>query len=158
MDSNRTASRRDFLRATTAGLAVLGGGALLTCVGGCSDTSVGSVGLTGKKVQLTLADNPTLVPVGGSIRKAFTEGNGGKPVIVVHTATNKFQTMSTTCTHEGEVIGNPNGNKAICPRHGAQFSTAEGNFGANVGGQSTSAIQTFVTTFDAVNGIIEISL
>lgn len=100
------------------------------CPGGCSDTSVGPVDLTGKKVQLTLADNSALVAVGGSVRNTFTEDNGGKLVIVVRTAANKFQTMSTTCTHEGEIIGNPNGNKAICPRHGAQFSAAEGNFGA----------------------------
>lgn len=160
MDSNQTAgtSRRDFLKITTAGLTVLGGAVLLTCVGGCSDNSIGPVALTGKKVQITLADNPELATVGGSVRKTFTEGNDGKPVIVVRTASNKFQTMSTTCTHEGETIGTPNGNKVICPRHGAQFSTAEGNFGANIGGQSTTALQTFVTTFDAANGIIEISL
>ena len=47
--------------------------------------------------------------------------------------------------------------KVICPNHGAQFSIADGNFGKNIGGQSTADLQTFETTFNPTNNTLTIT-
>jgi Rieske Fe-S protein len=148
-------SRRTFLKATGQ-LTVLGGVFTLgSCLGGCSD-DVASVPLTGTKVTLTLSAEPGLQSVGGFIRRVFTGNNNNLAVIVVRTAEKKFQTMSTLCQHESGSVQAPVSGKAVCNLHAAQYSTSEGNFGANIGGQSAPNLQTFVTEFNESTGVITI--
>ncbi len=150
-------SRRSFLKAAGQ-LTVLGGVISLgSCLGGCSSNSVSPAGNTGVKVTLTLANEPTLAAVGGSIRRVFSGNNNNLPVIVVRTADKKFRTMSTLCQHEGGSVQAPSGSKAICNLHQAQYSIAEGNFGQNIGGQQAPTLQIFVTDFDEAAGIITIT-
>lgn len=149
-------SRRTFLKATGQ-LTVLSGVLTLgSCLGGCSDSTT-SVPLTGNKVTLTLAGEAALQTVGGFIRRAFTGNNNNLPVIVVRTADKKFRTMSTLCQHESGSVQAPSSGKAVCNLHAAQYSTAEGNFGANIGGQSAPNLQTYVTEFNESTGVITIN-
>lgn len=112
----------------------------------------------GEKVTLTLANELGLQSVGGSIRRTFGNNNNGLPVIVIRTAQDKFRTMSSYCTHQGGSVSSPSGGKAICSNHGAQFGTSEGNFAQNIGGQSASSLQEFITTYNSSTGIITISM
>jgi nitrite reductase/ring-hydroxylating ferredoxin subunit len=36
----------------------------------------------------------------------------------------------------------------VCPKHGAEFGTSEGNFAQNIGGQSSPSAQTFNVTYN----------
>ena len=153
---SNNAGRRNFLK-TISALPVLSGAAVMAmCSGGCSDDS-SSVALTGEKVTLVLANETALLTVGGSIRRAFGANmNSNRPVIVVRTAQDKFRAMSSYCPHEGGSVGSPTSGKAVCSKHGAQFSVSEGNFGSNVGGENTANLQTFNVTFDQTAGTITI--
>jgi nitrite reductase/ring-hydroxylating ferredoxin subunit len=98
---------------------------------------------------LILANESELQKIGGAIRRSFGANmNSNRPVIVVRTAQDKFRAMSSYCPHEGGSIGVPTGNKAICPKHGAEFGLSEGNFAQNIGGESSSAAQTFNVTYN----------
>ena len=66
--------------------------------------------------------------------------------------------MSSKCPHEAGSVAAPSGGKAICSKHGAQFGTSEGNFAQNIGGESTSSLQEFITTYNSSTGIISISM
>jgi nitrite reductase/ring-hydroxylating ferredoxin subunit len=145
-----TVDRRQFMR-TMGILPIVSGAVVMSlCTTGCSDDDDNPTSpLTGETVTLTLANEPTLLEVGGFIRRAFgANKNGNRPVIVVRTAQDKFRAMSSYCPHEGGSIGIPSGNKAICPSHGAEFGTSEGNFAQNIGGQSSPSAQTFAVTYD----------
>ncbi|HRE56910.1 MAG TPA: Rieske 2Fe-2S domain-containing protein [Candidatus Kapabacteria bacterium] len=144
--------RREFIKV----LSVAAASCTSTCLYACSESTSSPVTLTGKKIEVRLEDNPTLLTVGGSVRKTFSEVNNGRPVLIVRTSQTSFRTMTMICTHQGSTINNPtnNVNKVICPNHGAQFSIADGNFGKNIGGQSTADLQTFETTFNPTNSTI----
>lgn len=148
-------NRRNFMK-TIGILPVVSGAAIMAICQGCSDTSTSP--LTGETVTLTLANESSLQSVGGSIRRTFGNNNNGLPVIVIRTAQDKFRTMSSYCPHEGGSVSSPSGGKAICSRHGAQFGTSEGNFAQNIGGESTSSLQEFITTYNSSTGIISISM
>jgi len=66
----------------------------------------------------------------GSI-KGFT-ARGRK--ILVANVNGKFYAMDSVCSHMGGNLlnGKLNGNKLICPRHGAQFNVANGQVIKNV--------------------------
>ena len=154
-EQSNKAGRRNFLK-TISALPVLSGAAVMAmCSGGCSDSS--TVAFTGEKVTLVLANETALLTVGGSIRRAFGANmNSNRPVIVVRTAQDKFRAMSSYCPHEGGSVGSPTSGKAVCSKHGEQFSVSEGNFGSNVGGENTANLQTFNVTFDQTAGTITI--
>lgn len=146
--------RRDFIKILTVAAASCAS----ACLYACSEDTSSPVTLTGKKIEVPLQDNPSLLTVGGSVRKTFSEANNGRPVLIVRTSETSFRTMTMICTHQGTTINNPSDNKkVICPNHGAQFSIAEGNFGKNIGGQSTADLQTFETTFNPSNNTITIT-
>jgi hypothetical protein len=86
LPEGETMNRRNFMK-TFSVLPVLTGMATISlCSGGCSDESPADVALTGAKVTLVLANEPTLQAVNGFIRRSFGTNNGGNPVIVVRTA------------------------------------------------------------------------
>jgi nitrite reductase/ring-hydroxylating ferredoxin subunit len=148
-------NRRNFMK-TIGILPVVSGAAIVALCQGCSDSSTST--LTGEIVTVTLANEPNLQSIGGSIRRTFGNNNNGLPVIVIRTAQDKFRTMSSKCPHEAGSVAAPSGGKAICSKHGAQFGTSEGNFAQNIGGESTSSLQEFITTYNSSTGIISISM
>ena len=145
-------SRRDFLRALSAGAATLPAVSLLASQEGCKqDMGVNPSPVTGQKVTLTLANESALQSAGGSIRRTFDGNNGGNAVLVVRVSESgaaDFKTMSVVCTHAGCAVNNPAGGQVRCPCHGSTFGAQAGNFAANLSGPAPSPLQTFPTTFD----------
>jgi nitrite reductase/ring-hydroxylating ferredoxin subunit len=155
---NRKINRREFnqalTRLTAAGLALAPCGALLSACGSESsdgsnattaDPSSYSVNGSGQLV-INLSVETGLSSVGSFIRKSYTGFNGGRGLIIVRTGASDYRAMSIVCPHAGAFIDAPSGGKAICPRHSAEFSVSQSNFGANIGGQSSSAATTFTAT------------
>ena len=146
-------TRRNFLKTTTS-LGTIGSVAWLAELQACANdnpTGPTDASLTGQKVTLTLANEPALQNVGGFIRRAFSNNNGGKAVLVIRVAsggTDSFKTMSTICTHEGCDVNNPASGQSSCPCHGSVFSTQSGDFGRNIVGPAPRPLQTYQTTFD----------
>ena len=118
--------------------------ALAACaVSGADITSPGSVGATVK-----VSDYAALASVGGV---AVTTLNG-TPVAIVRTSTTSFITLSRICPHQGSTIGQISGGFR-CPNHGATFNTT----GTWTGGQRTSNMRSYTTTYDAAAGTLTIS-
>jgi len=147
-------SRRHFLKTVTVGVTAMSGMAWLASLEACTSANngVSPEPLTGQKVKLTLANEPSLQNVGGFIQRSFGNNtNGNNPVIVVRTASSgagAFQTMSVICTHAGCAVSNPAGGQVNCPCHGSVFSAQAGNFAAVLGGPAPAPLQTFATAFD----------
>ena len=117
--------------------------ALAACAGaGESSTAPTSVGATVK-----ISDYAALANVGGV---AVTSING-TPVAIVRTASTSFITLSRVCPHQGSTINTtPTG--FTCPNHGATF----GPTGTWTGGQRTSSMRSYATTYDSVAGTLTI--
>ncbi len=133
--------RRKFISfgayaAAAAALAGCGAG------GGADATSPSTVGATVK-----ISDYATLANVGGV---AITTVSG-IPVAIVRTSTTSFITLSRICPHQGSTI-NQISTGFRCPNHLAQFDTT-GNW---VGGQMTSNMRSYSTSFDASTGTLTI--
>jgi thiosulfate dehydrogenase [quinone] large subunit len=117
--------------------------ALAACaVSGTSITSPGSVGATVK-----IADYAALASVGGV---AVTSLNG-TPVAIVRTSATTFITLSRICPHQGSTINQITGGFR-CPNHGATFNST----GTWTGGQRTSSMRSYTTTYDAAAGTLTI--
>lgn len=132
--------RRVFLtRATLAAAAT----ALAACGGGGSDpTSPASVG-----ASLRVADYPALASVGGIASLTLS----GTPIAVVRTGAATFVTLSRVCPHERTTV-NQSGSGFLCPNHQARFDAT----GTWVGGQRTSNLTAYATTYDAAAGTLQI--
>lgn len=132
--------RRTFI----AQSALMAAAALLAaCAGGDISTAPATVSTT----TLKLSDYPALASVGGA---AMVTISGG-PFAVVRTGTSSFVTLSRVCTHQGGIV-NYTGSGFLCPNHGAQFSSN----GTWVGGERTSSLRSYLTTYDATAGTITI--
>lgn len=133
--------RRKFL---SLGAYAAAAAALAACAagGGTDATSPGSVGATVK-----VSDYAALASVGGV---AVTTLNG-VPIAIVRTATSTFLTLSRVCPHQGSTI-NQISTGFRCPNHLAQFDTT-GNW---VGGQRTSSMTSYSTSYDATAGTLTI--
>lgn len=119
--------------------------ALAACAvsgGGTSITSPGSVGAT-----IKLSDYAALASVGGV---AVTSLNG-TPIAIVRTSSTTFLTLSRVCPHQGSTINQITGGFR-CPNHGATFNTT----GTWTGGQKTSNMRSYTTTYDAAAGTLTI--
>jgi Rieske Fe-S protein len=126
-------NRREFLAvscASTAAIALVGCG--LTGPGGGPPDSV--------SLTLKVSDYASLAAAGGV---AFVTENGGTPLAVVRTGAASFLALSRICPHQGGQI-NQGGPAFQCTVHGAQFD-AHGNW---VGGQSTSSMRSYPTSYD----------
>lgn len=97
---------------------------------------------------IRVSDYPALASVGG-IAMVTVQGN---PMAVVRTGTNTFVALSRVCPHAGSIV-NQSGTGFLCPNHGAQFA-ANGTW---VGGQRTSNMTAYATTYDSAAGTITIS-
>ena len=142
-DANHAADgigRRTFL----AQSALLAAGALLaSCMGGDVATAPTTISSTTLKVS----DYPALASVGGIAMVSIS----GAPMAVVRTGTASFVTLSRVCPHQGNLV-NQNGNAFLCPGHGARFA-ADGTW---IGGERTSSLRSYATTYDATAGTITV--
>ena len=132
--------RRTFI----AQSALLAAGALLAaaCAG-----EISTAPTTISSTTLRVADYPALASVGGI---ALVTISGG-PFAVVRTSSTSFVTLSRVCPHQGNIVS-PSGSGFLCPGHGARFS-ADGTW---IGGQPTSSLRSYATSYDAAAGTITV--
>jgi cytochrome b6-f complex iron-sulfur subunit len=131
--------RRAFLTRAMLGAAVL---ALAACGAGAGTTAP----FTGT-ASLNINDYPALANVGGVALVTLN----GSPVALVRNSETSVLALSRVCPHQGGTI-NTGGGGFICTRHGAQFNLT----GQWVGGQPTSNMRSYATTFDAGTGALTI--
>ena len=132
--------RRQFLlRGALAAAAV----ALAACAG-VSETTGPNTSASG---SIKVTDYPALANVGGVALVTIQ----GSPVAVVRTSSTNFIALSRICPHQGQTIQAVS-NGFYCPGHGAQFSLN----GTWQGGQPTSNMQSYATTYDATTSTLTI--
>ena len=133
--------RRTFL----AQSALLAAGALLAACAAGDATAPGTT--INSTTDIKVSDFPALASVGG-IALVNISGN---PMAIVRTGDASFVTLSRICPHQGSTI-NPNGSGFLCPGHGARFSAT----GQWQGGERTSNMRSYSTSYDATAGTITI--
>ncbi len=134
--------RREFVVQSSMTL-----GALLLAA---CQTGIDTSPLSGS-VIVTVANHPGLANVGGIV--LVTETN--TPVALERTGASSFVAYSLICPHQGGTV-QLTSNTSIpfqCPVHGAQFNSS----GVNVGGQGTSSLSRYTTTYDATTNTVTIS-
>ncbi|MEO7083610.1 MAG: Rieske (2Fe-2S) protein [Gemmatimonadaceae bacterium] len=77
---------------------------------------------------------------------------GGAQLAIVRTDTASFVALSRVCPHQGGIV-NRSGSGFQCPVHGATFNST----GVWIGGQRTSSLHAYSTSYDATTGILTIS-
>ncbi|HEX7979059.1 MAG TPA: Rieske (2Fe-2S) protein [Gemmatimonadaceae bacterium] len=133
--------RRTFL----AQSALLAAGALLAACAASDATAPGTT--INSTSDIKLSDFPALASVGGVALVNIS----GNPMAIVRTGDASFVTLSRICPHQGSTI-NPSGSGFLCPGHGARFSAT----GQWQGGQPTSNMRSYATSYDAAAGTITI--
>ena len=132
--------RRQFLSA--AALAAIGA-MLAACAGADSTAPVLSGSAT-----VNANDYASLSSVGGVALVTVS----GAPLAIVRTGTSSFVALSRRCPHQGTTV-NAISSGFLCPNHGAQFDTT----GRWVGGERTSNMTSYSTSYNASTGIITIN-
>jgi cytochrome b6-f complex iron-sulfur subunit len=133
--------RRTFL----AQAAIMAAAAALAACGAGAESAT-APDLSGS-TTIRLADQPALANVGGVALISIAS----KPFAVVRTGSSTFVTLSRICPHQGSTV-NPTSAGFLCPNHGAQFTST----GTWVGGQPTSSLRSYPTSYDAAAGTITI--
>jgi Rieske Fe-S protein len=133
--------RRTFL----AQSALLAAGALLAACAAGDATAPGTT--ISSTTDIKVSDFPALASVGG-IALVNVSGN---PLAIVRTGDASFVTLSRICPHQGSTI-NPSGSGFLCPGHAARFSAT----GQWQGGERTSNMRSYATSYDAAAGTITI--
>lgn len=136
-------ARRTFLVQSALMVAAT---ALAAC-GGSLDTAP-SIPTTGSSNTISIASYPSLSAVGGIAVLSI----GNVPLAIVRTGDASFIALSRICPHQGGTI-QQSGTGFQCPIHGARFSDT----GQWVGGQSTSNMHAYTTSYDATAGTLTIS-
>ncbi|HEY2067091.1 MAG TPA: Rieske (2Fe-2S) protein [Gemmatimonadaceae bacterium] len=137
-----TIGRRTFLVQS----AILAAGAALAACGAAGgDITVPSVPANS---SIRVSDYPSLSGVGGVAMVTL----GGAPVAIVRTSASSFVALSRVCPHQGGTVGQ-SGSSFVCPVHGAQFDLS----GHWIGGQPTSSLHQYATSYDAASGTLSIS-
>jgi cytochrome b6-f complex iron-sulfur subunit len=131
--------RRTFLTRTMMGAAVL---ALAAC--GVGDGATAPFSGT---ASVNINDYPALANVGGVALVTLNDSQ----LALVRNSTTSVLALSRVCPHQGGTI-NTSGGGFTCTRHGAQFNVT----GQWVGGQPTSNMRSYATTFDPGTGALSI--
>ena len=131
--------RRTFLSRAMLGAAMV---ALAACA--ASDATGPSFSGT---ASINVSDYPALATVGGVALVTLN----GSPLAIVRDSATSVVALSRVCPHEGATV-NTSTNGFTCPRHGAQFSTT----GVWQGGQRTTDLRSYATTFDTSTGVITV--
>lgn len=132
--------RRTFL----AQSAILAAAAALAACGAGSDVTAPTLS---ESTSIKVSDYPALASVGGVALVTLS----GSPFAIVHTDASTYLALSRVCPHKGSIV-NFTGNGFLCPNHGAQFTET----GTWVGGQRTSSLRSYPTTFDSTTGTLTI--
>lgn len=124
--------------------------AAIATLNACGSLGVGDV--TAPSVpassSIKVSDYPSLANVGGVALVSL----GSAPVAIVRTSTTSFLALSRVCPHQGGSI-NLSGNEFVCTRHGATFNLN----GGWTGGQRTSNMFQYMTSYDSASGTLTIS-
>jgi cytochrome b6-f complex iron-sulfur subunit len=91
---------------------------------------------------------PSLAAVGGVAMVTVS----GAQLAIVRTGTSSFVALSRVCPHQGGTIQQV-GSEFQCPVHGATFSQT----GQWIGGQRTTNMHSYTTSYDATTGKLAIS-
>ena len=134
--------RRGFLE-QTARLAAI---SVLVGAGGCAVGSPTGPSLS-QPLTLSLADYPALASSGG-VQRINT---GGSPIAVVNLGGGAYTALSLVCPHQGSTV-QWTGSAFVCPNHGARFAS-DGHW---TGGQPTSNLVEYPTSFDAAAGTVTV--
>jgi cytochrome b6-f complex iron-sulfur subunit len=97
--------------------------------------------------SIKVSDYTTLAAVGGIALVNIASAQ----LAVVRTSASSFVALSRVCTHQGGIV-NPSGGGFLCPNHGAMYSAT----GQWIGGQPTSSLHTYTTSYDAATGVLSI--
>lgn len=143
--SNCEIGRRTFLIQSALAAAAA---ALAACgnIGGLGDSN-NSPNLDGS-ATIKVSDYPALANVGGVAMVSVSN----IPMAIVRTGSSSFLALSRICPHQGGTIGKIS-NGFQCPVHGATFDQT----GHWVGGQPTSNMHAYTTSYDAAAGTLTIS-
>lgn len=124
---------------------ILAAMAALAACGGSGESTAPNVPANS---QIDVSKYPTLANVGGVALVSL----GAAPVAIVRTSTTTFIALSRVCPHQGGIV-NESANRFVCPVHGATFDL-NGNW---IGGQPTSNLREYSTTYDATTNTLTIS-
>lgn len=131
--------RRQFLTISAYAAAAA---ALAACAAGSDSTAPTSLSAT-----LNVSDFAALATVGG----VATTNLNGTPIAIVRTGASTFITLSRVCPHQGSTV-NATSTGFKCPNHGATFDKN----GTWTGGQRTSSMHAYATSYDAATGVLTI--
>jgi len=134
--------RRDFL----LGSALLAAAAALAACAGAGG-SVTWPQLT-QPGTIKVSDYSSLANIGGVAMVTVQT----VPMAIIRLGANSFAALSRVCPHEGGIVGQ-SGNGFLCPTHGATF-TIDGTW---TGGQLTTNLKSYTTSYDATTGMLTIS-
>lgn len=122
--------------------------ALALLAGACSD--VGSI--TGptlnKDILVNLNDYPELASTGGVARLKGVS----PPIALANLGSSQYAALSLVCPHAGSTV-QWSGNTFVCPNHGARFASD----GEWTGGQPTTNLREYPTSYDSAAGTVTIS-
>ena len=124
---------------------ILAAMAALAACGASSDATAPNVPANS---AINVGDFPSLANVGGVALVSL----GGAPLAIVRTSSTSFIALSRVCPHQGSIVG-LNNSGFLCPNHGAQFDST----GQWIGGQPTSNMHQYATTYDATSNTLTIS-
>lgn len=138
--------RRAFISETArlAALAVLAS----ACSGGLGSIAGPRSSALSKSITVKLSDYPALANAVSAVRINGTN----VPVALVNEGNGNYVALSLICTHQGGTV-QWNGQIFICPVHGAEFAS-DGHW---IGGQPTTSLVTYSTSYDAAAGTVTIS-
>src|SRR5689334_7131443 len=131
--------RRKFLTISAYAAAAA---ALAACAVSDNTTAPTSLSATVK-----VSDYPALASVGG----VATTSINGRPGAILRTGRSTFITLSRVCPHQGSTV-NATSTGFRCPNHGATFDKN----GTWTGGQRTSSLRSYATSYDAATGTLTI--
>ncbi|MDR1990755.1 MAG: Rieske (2Fe-2S) protein [Acidobacteriaceae bacterium] len=97
--------------------------------------------------SVNVSSYPALANVGG----IATTTLGKTPVAIIKTGASSFTVLSLSCPHQGTTV-RQQGSGFQCPNHGATFNQS----GQWTGGQRTSNLRSYTTSFDATTGTLTI--
>ena len=101
-----------------------------------------------ESVDITVGDQSALANVGGIALVSA----GGERLAIVRTGSTSYVAFSRVCPHQGGIV-NVSGSGFRCPEHGATFDSS----GTWTGGQRTSSLHAYTTSFNAATGILTVS-
>ena len=134
-------SRRTFLAQSAL---LTAAAALAACAGVGADSTAPNIP-SGTKIKVS--DYSALGVDNGVALVSIS----GAPLAIVRLSATSYVALSRVCPHQGGIVNNI-GSGFLCPNHGAQFALS----GQWVGGQRTTSLHSYATSFDAATGELSI--